>query len=234
MRCALFDLGGTLWDDYPAELEYWRICCELLSAAGHLCTTEQFVESSTELIRSFCPSLSRALVWRYCGYDAALAASIRTEASRRIWALLEDDEQLARLYPLWTGVHAVLRDLRGSLRLAVVSMHGSRVRPVLERMGLADSFDVLALCDEAGFHKPDPRIVQFALEQLQVQAGDCMMVGDRIDNDIWPANCLGLHTVWLQVAPYDIQRPRYELDQPDITLSGIAQLPDALRTRGWL
>jgi len=234
MRCALLDLGGTLWDDYPAELEYWRICCEQLTDAGHPCTLDQFTAASTELILRYCPSLSRALVWQFSGQDARLAARIRRAASERIWELLEDDEQLAKLCPLWPGVLDVLSELQGSLRLAAVSMHGSRVRPLLQRMGLHEAFEVLALCDEAGFHKPDPRIVQYALQQLGELPHHCLMVGDRIDNDIWPANCLGLGTVWLQVAPYNIQEPRYELDVPDIRIGELRQLPAALRSRGWL
>lgn len=234
MRAALFDLGGTLWDDYPAELEYWRICCELLSKAGFSCTLEQFEEASLDLIQRFTPSLSRSLVWQFSGNDADLSASIREEASERIWEQLEDDAQLALLYPLWPGVRDVLAELRGQLQLAVLSMHGSPVRGVLQRMGLADSFELLALCDERGFHKPDPRRVEFALQKLDVSPEECLMIGDRIDNDVWPASSLGLSTVWLQVPPYHIQKPRYELDQPDLTIQKINELPAALGQRGWL
>jgi HAD superfamily hydrolase (TIGR01509 family) len=234
MRAALFDLGGTLWDDYPAELEYWRICCELLSQAGCPCSLGQFVAASRDLISRFTPSLSRALVWQFSGNDAELSARARHEASERIWELLEDDAQLALLYPIWPGIHGVLEELRTLLRLAVVSMHGSRVRSVLQRMGLADYFDVLALCDERGYHKPDPRIIEYALQQVQVEPKNCLMIGDRIDNDVWPANKLGLTTVWLKVPPYDIQEPRCEMDQPNLTIDRITELPAALRQRGWM
>ncbi|MCB1188066.1 HAD family hydrolase [bacterium] len=233
-RCILFDLGGTLWDDWPAELEYWRICAGLLTEAGHPCTVQQFISESTELIDRYCPSLSRALVWRFAGYDDELSARIRKEASSRVWELLEDDGQLAKLYPLWPGVYEVLAELGASYRLGVVSMHGSRVRPVLQRMGLAEYFEAVSLCDEAGLYKPDPRIIQHALDAMALQADDCIMVGDRIDNDIWPANCLGLRSVWLQVHPYDRQLPRYELDRPGLVIRSLDSLPPALRAMGWI
>ncbi|MCB1218365.1 HAD family hydrolase [bacterium] len=230
----LFDLGGTLWDDWPAELEYWRICTELLTEAGFPCTVDDFIRDSAELIRRYTPSLNRALVWKYSGRDAELAARIREEASQRIWDMLEDDDILARLYPLWPGIHDVLDELAQAARLGVVSMHGSRVRGVMQRMGLMRHFEELALCDERGFHKPDPRIIAWTLESMGLEAADCVMIGDRIDNDVHPAKVLGLSAVWLQVHPYDIQEPRYETDMPDLTITDMRELPTALRSGGWL
>lgn len=233
-RCLLFDLGGTLWDDWPAEKEYWRICAGLLTEAGIAASLDDFIRDSVPLIHAYCPSLTKGLLMKYCSGDKVLAQRIREEAAACIWDILEDDEALARLYPLWPSVHETLAELSEECTLAVVSMHGSRVRGTLQRMGLAGFFSELALCDEAGLYKPDPRIIMKVVNALGADPQDCVMIGDRIDNDVWPANSIGMRSAWIPAAPYDIQQPRYEMDIPDMTLAAFSELPLAMRERGWL
>jgi FMN phosphatase YigB (HAD superfamily) len=51
-----------------------------------------------------------------------------------------------------------------------------------------------------------------------------MMVGDRLDNDIWPANRLRMRTVRVLADPYRIQQPRYHGDAPDFTVERVADV----------
>ena len=51
-----------------------------------------------------------------------------------------------------------------------------------------------------------------------------MMVGDRLDNDIWPANRLHMTSVRVLADPYRIQHPRYHNDVPHYTLERIGDL----------
>ena len=51
-----------------------------------------------------------------------------------------------------------------------------------------------------GFRKHDVRIFLRACEDLDVSPAECIMVGDRIDNDIYPAKLLGMGTVLFRTA----------------------------------
>src|SRR5262249_10519112 len=44
----------------------------------------------------------------------------------------------------------------------------------------------------------DPGLFQWAMERAGVVPGECVMVGDRHDNDVVPAAALGLHTIWVR------------------------------------
>ena len=54
------------------------------------------------------------------------------------------------------------------------------------------------------------------------------MVGDRLDNDVYPAKLLGLKTVRVLTGPYALQRPLTPFHEPEATISTIAELPRAV------
>lgn len=51
---------------------------------------------------------------------------------------------------------------------------------------------------EEGVAKPDSEIFLRALKRAECLPGNAVMIGDRIDNDIEPANRLGMKTIWVR------------------------------------
>ena len=117
---------------------------------------------------------------------------------------------------LWSrpleGVAAALERLRGlGLRLAIVSNSEGTVEALLERMGLKGHFEIVVDSWHLGVTKPDPAIFHHALERLQVQPGDAVMVGDSMKADVGGAIAAGLRGVLID--PFDLHVdehvPRY-------------------------
>jgi putative hydrolase of the HAD superfamily len=50
--------------------------------------------------------------------------------------------------------------------------------------GLSPYFDLIVTSETTGHKKPDPRIFQYALDQLKVASKDCIMIGDNPSSDI--------------------------------------------------
>src|SRR5207248_1894328 len=46
--------------------------------------------------------------------------------------------------------------------------------------------------------KPDPALFRRALDRAGARPEECLMVGDRLDNDVAPASLLGLTTAWVR------------------------------------
>jgi len=70
---------------------------------------------------------------------------------------------------------------------------------VLHQHNLYDLFDALAISEEVGCEKPDPRIFRAALDALNIAASDyarVLMVGNRLYRDVRGAHNLGLLPVW--------------------------------------
>ena len=77
-------------------------------------------------------------------------------------------------------------------------------RNVLTQHHLYHYFDAFAISGEVGVEKPDARMFQSALQQLQIEPTDygrVLMVGNYLARDIKGANALGLISVWLDRAP---------------------------------
>ena len=87
-------------------------------------------------------------------------------------------------------------------RLAIVSNSEGTVEALLERMGLSHYFEAVVDSWHLGVTKPDPAIFRHALERLQVDAADGVMVGDSMKADVGGAVAAGLRGVLID--PYDL------------------------------
>jgi putative hydrolase of the HAD superfamily len=102
-------------------------------------------------------------------------------------------------YQLAASTHALLEALRArGLKLGLVSNTASPLwllEPVLERQGLVERMDAIVLSAEVGKRKPHPAIFERALDELGVEAGDALFVGDRVEADVLGASRVGMATV---------------------------------------
>jgi HAD superfamily hydrolase (TIGR01549 family) len=121
-------------------------------------------------------------------------------------------------YLLADSTHALLDALRArGLKLALVSNTASPewlLQPILERQGISQRVDTVALSSEVGKRKPHRAIFERALGELEVNAEDALFVGDRLDADVYGASRLGMKTVqalWFRAddAPVDVE-PDYQ------------------------
>ena len=92
---------------------------------------------------------------------------------------------------------ALLKLARMGLKLGVVS-DAPRLQAWmrLASLGMADYFDVVVTFDDTGRRKPAPEPFQKALELLEVQPREAVMVGDWAERDIVGAKELGMYTVF--------------------------------------
>ena len=223
-----FDLGGTLWNDYPAEQHQWRIVARLLSARGVITTPEQIEQQVDDVIASYCPALTRSIIWQFLDGDAEAYWELCEELVTELKQLYSDPAEFARLNPLFPGVPELLSELSQRFPLAVVSQHFAEARHWLEVHGIAQYFSHTALSMQEELYKPDPRLYLTACNALGVDPHKVMMVGDRLDNDIWPANRLKMISVRVLAEPYRRQRTRYHLDAPRFTIDRVTELPALL------
>ncbi len=83
-------------------------------------------------------------------------------------------------------------------KLGVLANQSIGIAERLEDWGLCQYFDVIVASAEIGCAKPDKRIFEKAFELAKCSAEECVMVGDRLDNDIIPAKAIGMKTVWVK------------------------------------
>ena len=96
---------------------------------------------------------------------------------------------------------------------------------------LADIGALIAAIEVASEHKldklvgkPDPFIVQVALECLSADSADCVIVGDQLDTDVLAGQRAGVPTALLLRDPRVVARVRDWQPQPDFLLDSLQGL----------
>lgn len=79
-------------------------------------------------------------------------------------------------------------------RLGLIANQPREGRARLAELGWLGRFEVVVLSEEEGLAKPDADLFRRALDRAGAGPSECLMIGDRLDNDVAPAAALGMAT----------------------------------------
>jgi putative hydrolase of the HAD superfamily len=137
--------------------------------------------------------------------DASSLAALRLDCASLIADALALDVSGPELLPSLTdaisfqayddAAPALLQLAAAGLKLAVIANWDISLTDVLRRVGLAEAFAAIVTAAAVGAAKPDPAPFRVALEQLGVDAGRCVHVGDDPVTDVAGARAAGLSAV---------------------------------------
>lgn len=102
---------------------------------------------------------------------------------------------LEKLYPYTIPV---LDNLAQKYRLGIIANQAHGLQQRLKQEGIAHYFSVVVSSADCGAAKPEPKIFELALQRAQCAPHEAVMIGDRLDNDIYPAKKLGMKTIWVR------------------------------------
>ena len=125
---------------------------------------------------------------------------------------------------VYPEAEACLCELHKRYKIGIIANQNPGSRERLEKLGLLKYIDMVVASAEEGVSKPDPRIFRIALDRVDCKTDEAVMVGDRIDNDILPANKLGMTTVWIKQGLGGLCEPTCEAEMPDCTISELSEL----------
>ena len=220
-RAILFDVGG------PIDMEFaWEIAVDgaIASACGleGIRVDQAIVDDASEAaVAAFAPDAYAHMVETLCGGDPRTVDRVR----QRVRAMTRNLD----VFQLRPDIDSLLRRLRDrGFGLGIVANQPQAARERLGRAGIGDLFEYQGLSGLTGFSKPDPRAFEAAAGALDVALADCIMVGDRIDNDIAPAKALGMTTVLFRGGRHRRQRPRSAAEEPDAIVTDVLELEAAI------
>jgi len=111
---------------------------------------------------------------------------------------------------------------------------GRVIRQVLIRYKLLSLFDFVLFSDEIALSKPNPKIFEYALSQLQISPGECLHIGDILHLDIWGPEHIGmkaaLYTGLLHINHYHRPKILNELEKkpPKYVIGDFSEMADLL------
>ncbi|MGH2711931.1 MAG: HAD family hydrolase [Actinomycetota bacterium] len=118
--------------------------------------------------------------------------------------------------------------LHGRYRLGVLANQERWIRQTMARDGIDGYFDVWAISAELGVDKPEPGIFEHALREAAAPAERCVMVGDRLDNDIAAAKEQGMRAIWILRGEAPPEPSPEQLAVADAAVASLEELPEAL------
>lgn len=201
IKWIFFDMGSTLIDETLAMEHRIREVIE-----GSDVTYEQFVEKKIFFAKQ--------------NKSADLETIKFFGLTKTPWH--KEDE---RLFP---DTMKCLKKLHGQYRTGIIANQSLGSKERLERFGILEYIDLVVASAEEGMAKPDKHIFMIALERAGCKVNGAAMVGDRLDNDIVPANEIGMYTIWIKQENWKDACPREELEQPDMTVESLCELCERL------
>ncbi|WP_411359366.1 pyrimidine 5'-nucleotidase [Pseudidiomarina salilacus] len=97
------------------------------------------------------------------------------------------------------GARELLEKARTAAKVGIVTNGFTELQEArLQQTGLRDLVDLVVISEQVGVAKPDPRIFDHALQQMQQRARErVLMTGDNPHSDVLGAQRSGLHACWL-------------------------------------
>jgi HAD superfamily hydrolase (TIGR01509 family) len=216
-RAVLFDIGGPIDTEIAWEATMDRLIREHISATD-AATTAAWATA----IASHAPNAYQSVVWTLLDHDETRAPLA--------WSRIAAAARLRRSPPdLRPGIAELLQALHAQgIRLALAANQPVQMLTALADAGLLHLFAVHGLSGLIDLRKPDPRFFLHIADALGRPPEECVMVGDRIDNDIAPARALGMGTILFRTGRHAMQRARSWLETPDVVVHDTAGLRSAL------
>ncbi len=210
IKALLFDYGGTLdtngrhwaevlWDAYKHEdiqvsKEQFREAYvygeRTLAQKPLICPDHNFLD----VLRIKCHLQTQYMLQK--GYLIC-----RIEAERLADVVAQECYETAKKNTAATC--EMLTRLKKHYKLALVSNFYGNLTTVLRDFGLYRYFDKIVESAVVSHRKPDPQIFHLAVDDLDLDYDECVVIGDSYTKDILPAQSLGCATIWLKGRGWD-------------------------------
>ena len=203
VRIIFFDIGDTLVCEDDAMRMRFAAQAATDEAKALGITAQMMYDDVAQAAKSFQP-LYRTMLKKY-GFTESVPYTGEYER-------------------LHDGAIELLEALSKKYELGVIANQGDGLADRLKNWGIYKYFKVIVSSWDFQIMKPDLRLFEAALGQPGYSASQAAMIGDRLDNDVFPAKKLGMKTVWIRQGFGGMQTPRGSEYEPDETIDSLKEL----------
>ena len=132
------------------------------------------------------------------------------------------------LFRFFDDAPETITNLSKQYELGIIANQTVDSLKLLNHYNLNQFFKIKVISSEVKLKKPDPRIFTLAMKLALSKPEDCIMIGDRLDTDIGPANKLGLTTIRTENSLFKLQQPTDKFEQPTYTVAKLSEIPQVL------
>jgi len=123
-------------------------------------------------------------------------------------------------------INDILKKLKRDFKLAIVSNFYGNLKSVLKELSIHHLFNSIIDSTVVNVRKPNPEIFKIAVNSLELNSNECIIIGDSYDRDIIPAKLIGCKTIWLKGRSWN--EPK-EISSADFIIKSLSELRGALK-----
>jgi putative hydrolase of the HAD superfamily len=223
-----FDLGQTLVDEWDYIAYFEQRFLELLNGFGARIDQRNYHAIRNSIIRDrkIGHGSVKELVIEVCrllsppGYEKVIASRLESQIK----------EGRLDLFKFFDDAESTLQTLSKYCEMGIIANQSEDIFQLIEKSGFGKFFKVKAISSSVKLKKPDSKIFELALKQAGHSAKDCIMVGDRLDTDICPANAIGMTTIRTTNSLFALHVPRMACEHPTYTVAHLTEIPRVLES----
>jgi FMN phosphatase YigB (HAD superfamily) len=223
-----FDLGQTLVDEWDYIAYFDQKFLELLNGFGARIDERNYHAIRNSIIRDrkIGHGSVKELVIEVCrllsppGYEKVIANRLEPQIK----------QGRCDLFRFFDDAESTLQTLSKYCEMGIIANQSEDIFQLIEKSGFGKFFKVKAISSSMKLKKPDSKIFELALKQAGYRAKDCIMVGDRLDTDICPANTIGMTTIRTTNSLFALQMPRMACEYPTYTVAHLTEIPRVLES----
>jgi FMN phosphatase YigB (HAD superfamily) len=219
---VLLDAGEVIINEAEREQVIAEIITGILSESVPGYSVASYYSDVQEAVRAYCPRVYHYVLWKHSTKNLSVFDDLYT----RFRKLLQDRNPRLKLS---TGFDVEVQQLASRFAIGIAGQYGREVLALLEESDLLRLFTHRLTQEDFAITKPDPRYFEQIAQRFGVLPKPCLMVGDRIDNDVIPAKQLGMKTVLIRTGLHRNQIPRIPSEIPDVELEGVGGLASAVQ-----
>ena len=202
-KAIIFDVADTLVDYHPnlatiygdkvrsLGLEVTEKAAREMNKAIYWAYFQQILKEQNGA--PYATSEEISTLWDQAALSCVEVKNEMKETYLHLMSCMPKMEQEMRVIP---GVIEVLEILRKKYRLAIVSNHHSWLVNRLRELKLYDYFESVVISEIVGIEKPDTRIMEIVLNELNLPPSACLYVGDH-PLDVLCSKKAGMDCAWI-------------------------------------
>ncbi|MDQ3881783.1 MAG: HAD family hydrolase [Thermoproteota archaeon] len=225
---VFFDLGQTLIDEWDYIAYFEQKFLELLNGFGERIDQRNYQAVRNSIIRDrkIGHGSVKELVIEVCrmlsppGYERVIVNKLEPHIK----------QGRRDLFKFFKDAEPTLRTISKYCEMGIIANQSEDVADLIQESGFGKLFKVQTISFSVKLKKPDLNIFELALKQAGRNAEDCIMIGDRLDTDICPANKLGMTTIRSTNSLFALQVPFRACEHPDYTVTCLSEIPEILES----
>jgi FMN phosphatase YigB (HAD superfamily) len=223
-----FDLGQTLINEWDYIAYFDQKFLELLNGFGARIDQRNYHAIRDSIIRDRKIGYGsvKELVIEVCkllsppGYEKVIASRLEPHIS----------QGRRELFRFFDDAEPTLKALSKYCEMGIIANQSKDVAELIQKAGFGKFFKVQTISSTVKLKKPDSKIFELALKEAGQNAEHCIMVGDRLDTDICPANTMGMTTIRTTNSLFALQVPRRACEHPTYTVPHLSEIPKILES----